>query len=222
MIYESIKNLLAHYQHNRQAGHSTLVAKIAKELDGFIICPNIQSTREFEKGLAISVLEIDKLRGTRKPTFIDNFTLIEIFREVDFELSKYKTTKIELANCEKELELLKIQVVTNTTRKFGHLPIGLNIEEMEKRGQIELIYSSSLPIFDSERYDRIVLENYKRLGIIILKTYDIFHKVYLPDNMKLEPTEHSVWTNLTLNGKVIAEIFYKAAHYDRSAFIRFV
>jgi hypothetical protein len=49
---------------------------------------------------------------------------------------------------------------------------------------------------------------------------DIFIDVELPSGWKIEPTDHSMLSNLVdSKGQVRAKIFYKAAFYDRSAHI---
>lgn len=52
------------------------------------------------------------------------------------------------------------------------------------------------------------------------KSGDLFFDVRLPEGWRIEPTEHSMYTNLVdANGWVRASIFYKAAFYDRKASI---
>ncbi len=46
----------------------------------------------------------------------------------------------------------------------------------------------------------------------------LFYDVTLPEGWKITPTEHPMWSNLVNNkGKIIANVFYKAAFYDRGA-----
>jgi hypothetical protein len=45
--------------------------------------------------------------------------------------------------------------------------------------------------------------------------------VSLPPGWKVVPTDHSMWSDLVdAKGEKRASIFYKAAFYDRDAFIR--
>ena len=49
---------------------------------------------------------------------------------------------------------------------------------------------------------------------------DLFVNVTLPPSWQVNPTDHSMWSELVdSDGVVRAQIFYKAAFYDRSAFI---
>ena len=51
---------------------------------------------------------------------------------------------------------------------------------------------------------------------------DLFTDVKLPQGWRIQPTNHSMWSDLLDEAGVKrAAIFYKAAFYDRSAFIRF-
>lgn len=91
------------------------------------------------------------------------------------------------------------------------------IDAQEKSGQEELAASSQLP---REGLDELAAEH----GIEILgpsEGDDLFMNVRMPDGMKIEPTDHSMWSRLVAtDGTELARIFYKAAFYDRRAFIR--
>lgn len=97
------------------------------------------------------------------------------------------------------------------------------IEKQEKEGQQELVNSQELPKecigLDKDKY----ITKLKTYGIDVLNfdTDDIFIKVKFPNNIKLKGTDHSMWSELKCGEKIIASIFYKAAFYDRSSFIRF-
>lgn len=123
------------------------------------------------------------------------------------------------------------------------------IENQEKRGQAEVVRNQRLPIktnggipyeyrnkgikdyMDYAEIERIANENiisftkqqYERMGIKIVDTYDdLFYTVELPEGWKIEATDHSMWNNLIDNqGRKRANFFYKAAFYDRDAFINF-
>ena len=96
------------------------------------------------------------------------------------------------------------------------------IENQEAQGQIELCNSSQLP--RTGWYDDIKKEYIKRgIKVIGISKYDdLFYDVELPKDWKIKPTDHSMWSELR-NEKdiVIANIFYKAAFYDRNAHIDF-
>ena len=123
------------------------------------------------------------------------------------------------------------------------------IENQEKRGQAEVVRSHRLPIktnggipnehrfkgitndMDYDERVRIANDNninftkqqYERMGIKVIDTYDdLFYTVELPEGWKIEATSHSMWNNLFDDrGRKRATFFYKAAFYDRDAFINF-
>lgn len=66
---------------------------------------------------------------------------------------------------------------------------------------------------------------YRRLGIDIVDDLgDLFYEVTLPGGWQIKPDGDSVyWSNLIdENGKCVCSIFYKAAFYDRDAFVNFM
>lgn len=67
-------------------------------------------------------------------------------------------------------------------------------------------------------------KDFEAMGIKFGKNVDdLFVEVELPLGWKVEPTDHSMWNMLVDDtGKKRAEIFYKAAFYDRDAFMRAV
>lgn len=66
-------------------------------------------------------------------------------------------------------------------------------------------------------------QQYEQMGIVIVEEYnDLFWSVILPEGWKIEATAHLMWKNLVDNkGRKRADFFYKAAFYDRDAFINF-
>jgi hypothetical protein len=118
--------------------------------------------------------------------------------------------------------------ITNTVENdpIINLFIGLGsgIEAQEAQGQRELVESSQLPRKWSMGKCE-VQEQYKKMGIKIIDESegdDLFFNVELPEGWKLKSTDHSMWNELhDNNGRVRATIFYKAAFYDREAFINF-
>lgn len=111
--------------------------------------------------------------------------------------------------------------ITNTAKHDAHVEwlCGGNpkaIEDQERCGQAELVRSCQLPTNG-------LAEIATKLGIKVLRQSAgdaIFSDVELPEGWKIRVTDHSMWSELIdTNGAVRARIFYKAAFYDRSAFI---
>lgn len=89
------------------------------------------------------------------------------------------------------------------------------IEAQEAEGQRDLVTSSNrIPKDGSE-------EVAKALGIRLLSDADdLFIYAKLPHGWKIKPTDHSMWSEVVdAEGTRRAAIFYKAAFYDRKAFI---
>ena len=91
------------------------------------------------------------------------------------------------------------------------------IEAQEARGQNQLTNGELLPV-DCDNKEILEAE-----GVIFgepIPDDPIFCKAVLPDGWKKMPTDHSMWSELIdSDGVVKASIFYKAAFYDRSAFM---
>lgn len=89
------------------------------------------------------------------------------------------------------------------------------ILRQESRGQENFVKSETLP---RKYYDQSLLEGW---GIVFGEAADdLFVYVTLPDGWIKRPTDHSMWSELVDGeGKVRATIFYKAAFYDRDAFM---
>ena len=98
---------------------------------------------------------------------------------------------------------------------FGGSP--RSIERQEATGQLELCRSKQLP---TDGLDAIA----ESLGIKIIGPSsgdDLFSDVVLLEGWSVRPTGQSMWSELVSDtGAVVASIFYKAAFYDRHAFIR--
>lgn len=114
--------------------------------------------------------------------------------------------------------------ITNTEVEEKHPEwlMGSNpdaIEDQERRGQMLLIKSTQLPT-DIRGDGKQVLE---RLGIKFSKpdkADPLFCDAQLPKGWEKKSTDHSMWSVLIDGqGNEIASIFYKAAFYDRSAFM---
>jgi hypothetical protein len=100
------------------------------------------------------------------------------------------------------------------------------IEAQEARGQREAVNSDQLPTKGLLGEDRAF---YEAMGIKIIEDEPgttsskdaMFCAVELPKGWKKEATDHAMWNNLVDDkGRVRATFFYKAAFYDREAFIR--
>lgn len=91
------------------------------------------------------------------------------------------------------------------------------IEAQEAAGQAKLVADSTLPI----KCNYCTREQLEQMGIVFFEPVDnLFVNVKLPDGWKKVPTDHSMWSNLIdEKGRVRGSIFYKAAFYDRDAFI---
>lgn len=118
---------------------------------------------------------------------------------------------------------------TNTEKEpktewlFGGNPHA--IEEQESQGQQELVASQQLPRVCNSPRGINAAEQYHKMGIKVFtssKGDDLFMGVKLPDGWKKEATDHSMWNNLVDDkGRIRATFFYKAAFYDRDAFVNF-
>lgn len=105
------------------------------------------------------------------------------------------------------------------------------IENQEKRGQQMVVEYHRLPKATNRcsniRPKRDDFEftkvQYEKMGIKIIDEYDdLFWNVQLPDGWKIEATTSAIWNYLIDDkGRKRASFFYKAAFYDRDAFINF-
>lgn len=66
-------------------------------------------------------------------------------------------------------------------------------------------------------------QQYEKMGITIVdECDDLFWNVVLPEGWTIKATDHTMWNNLFDDkGRKRANFFYKAAFYDRDAFINF-
>ena len=102
------------------------------------------------------------------------------------------------------------------------------IEFQEKLGQQNLCNSCELPIkcnnygYFKKLYDIGITILHTEEEINTLPKGELFIKVELPKGWSIKPTSHSMWSNLVDNkGRERASIFYKAAFYDRDAYLNF-
>ena len=91
------------------------------------------------------------------------------------------------------------------------------IENQEKRGQAQVVHSEILPR-DTRGITRQQLE---RIGFVLgANIDDLFVEATLPAGWQKQPTDHSMWSKiLDDQGRERFSVFYKAAFYDRSAFL---
>jgi len=93
------------------------------------------------------------------------------------------------------------------------------IEAMEKRGQTELVNSDRLPT-DTGSSD----EAFLALGFTFGDpdpSDPLFRPASLPPGWKRQASDHDIWSYLVDEfGRRRVAIFYKAAFYDRRAFMR--
>lgn len=100
------------------------------------------------------------------------------------------------------------------------------IEAQEAQGQKDLVNSDTIPV----KCSGCEYADLEKIGIKFLELIsdvkvrgDLFVKVELPPGWKKVATDHSMHSNLVDDkDRVRANIFYKAAFYDRSAHINLV
>ena len=92
------------------------------------------------------------------------------------------------------------------------------IEKQEAAGQAAFVRSETLP---KEMLHGCSREKLEAMGIKFGEDADdLFVSVQLPEGWTKRPTDHSMWSELLdEKGRKRAEIFYKAAFYDRNAHI---
>ena len=91
------------------------------------------------------------------------------------------------------------------------------IEAQEARGQKQFVRSETLP----RKFNYGNRQQFEQMGLVFGEfADDLFINVTLPPGWKKQATSHSMWSHLTDElGRERASIFYKAAFYDRDAFI---
>jgi len=93
------------------------------------------------------------------------------------------------------------------------------IEAQEARGQRDFVANETLPV----KINGGSREQFEAMGIVFLDRGhgdDLFVPVHLPQGWKKVPTDHSMWSDLVDDkGRKRASVFYKAAFYDRDAFM---
>lgn len=95
------------------------------------------------------------------------------------------------------------------------------IEAIEAQGQSDFIVSEHLPVYAP--WDELHTMGIKELEDHneVAASGKLFCKVALPPGWKRVATDHSMWTDLVdEKGVKRASIFYKAAPYDKRAYLR--
>lgn len=94
------------------------------------------------------------------------------------------------------------------------------IPDQEARGQSSFVNSTTLPSNVRGENARETLESY---GVKFLEVVDgdpMFQHVELPEGWSKQASDHAMWSYLVDDkGRKRASIFYKAAFYDRDAFL---
>jgi len=116
--------------------------------------------------------------------------------------------------------------ITNTTQQDPLLFLAMAmgggttsaIEAQERQGQAELVRSQVLP---ADVRGKDILE---AAGVVFgdaVPGDPLFVNATLPEGWKKVATDHDMWSKLVdADGVERASIFYKAAFYDRDAFMR--
>jgi hypothetical protein len=118
--------------------------------------------------------------------------------------------------------------VTNTTDQAEQLAFlaavraGVSssaVEAQEARGQRELVASDQIPVL----LRNCTEADLTALGFVLGERNDddpLFRDATLPAGWSKQPTSHSMWSEIVDDrGVVRFNVFYKAAFYDRKAFL---
>jgi hypothetical protein len=94
------------------------------------------------------------------------------------------------------------------------------IKAQEFSEQQKFVNSTELPLYMSEEDKSELI----KMGVVFGEAVDdLFINALLPDGWKKISTDHSMWSNLVDDeDKIITQVFYKGAFYDRDAFLRLV
>lgn len=127
--------------------------------------------------------------------------------------------------CEQELKanIKEITMSKNLLADIENLIVATTpggIEAQEAKGQQQFVNSATLPL----KFNSGTRRELETMGVKYLERPGdpaaLFCPVNLPSGWKVEPTDHSMWSKLIDDkGRERASIFYKAAFYDRDAFV---
>lgn len=129
-----------------------------------------------------------------------------------------------------EVQNRDVGTLDHETMGLAALTMGTQAIEMQERhGQQQIVSSQArLPVKMHKGIDdRDPKEVLEKCGGVVFGNREgdsdkaIFYEVTLPSGWSIQPTDHSMWTKLVDDqGRERASIFYKAAFYDRDAFLR--
>ena len=92
MIVKTLQSFLSFLIRNRQSGHTTLVNKLAKENDVYVIVHNTKAKEIFDKDVQEKLYTINQfqrlLGKDKKPILVDNATLHKLFTDALLEMGK--------------------------------------------------------------------------------------------------------------------------------------
>lgn len=118
------------------------------------------------------------------------------------------------------LRITPAALAADTLENFLAAATPGGIEAQEARGQRDFVQSAQLPI----KFNSGTRHELESMGVVYGERPSdlsaLFCDVQLPQGWKVEPTDHSMWNKLIDDqGRERASIFYKAAFYDRDAFV---
>jgi hypothetical protein len=119
-----------------------------------------------------------------------------------------------------KLRITPAALAADTLENFIAAATPGGIEAQEARGQQQFVNSATLPL----KFNSGTRQEMESMGVKYLERPGdpnaLFCPVDLPEGWKVEPTDHSMWSKLIdADGRERASIFYKAAFYDRDAFV---
>lgn len=117
--------------------------------------------------------------------------------------------------------------ITNTEKLEAEAPLALfallvdrGVEGLESMGQDELVQSEQIPVEIRDITEAGLEAMGFKLGPACAGD-PLFREATLPTGWKKRPTDHSSWSEIVdQDGYVGFQIFYKAASYDRRAFMQ--
>lgn len=148
---------------------------------------------------------------------VDPDHIVEILKSTQPEYAQASTEQREVRNTTREVHENPLEgLIGFLGDAHRGRPAGSHIEDMEARGQRELVsQTAQLPSEGSND------AAWKEMGVLFgaeLPGDKLFRAVKLPVGWKLKATTHNMWSELLdEKGRVRGKMFYKAAHYDRRA-----
>lgn len=115
-------------------------------------------------------------------------------------------------------EVVRDQILPKKTNDVCGIPNDI----LRKDVTTDMLWDERLEIMNKNNIE-YTKQQYEKMGIIIVGEYDdLFWNVKLPAGWTIKATIHTMWNELFDNkGRKRGEFFYKAAFYDRDAFINF-